>query len=288
MNWIILSILTALFSALKDIWSKFLFGSSDDVLVQAFFLSAIPAPIFGIMVCFNGMPPIGENFIFALVAGSMLNIVAVISYLKAVKESDISLVVPLVALSPIFMLMTSPLILGEMPDKVGSIGILLIVIGTYMLNIKREKGFFYPFKALWHDNGARYMLLTALIWSISANFDKMGVINSSPIFWGFSIELGIATLIFILMLYNIGEHKTEIIKNFGSLSILGTLHGAMIFFQMFAVSVTLVAYVIAIKRISVLIVVIAGYLFFREKGIKERIIGSILMIMGFILITVFK
>jgi uncharacterized membrane protein len=288
MNWIVLSILTALFSAFKDIWSKYLFKSSKDVLVQAFFLSAIPAPIFGVVAYYNGIPKIGNHFILALILGSTLNILAVTSYLKAVKESDVSLVVPLVALSPIFMLITSPLILGEIPDKYGAIGIFLIVLGTYMLNLKKKMGFFYPFLALWHDSGARYMLLTAFIWSISANFDKMGIINSSPVFWAFSIELAISVLIFLIMISKINYHKNEIKNNFCALSILGIFHGAMIFFQMFAVSMTLVAYVIAIKRVSVLIVVISGYLFFKESGIKKRLLGSILMILGFIIITIFK
>ena len=50
---------------------------------------------------------------------------------------------------------------------------------------------------------------------------------------------------------------------------------------------TLVAYVSSIKRISVLISVIFGYLFFKEKGIVGRFIGAAIMVLGVILISLF-
>jgi len=52
-----------------------------------------------------------------------------------------------------------------------------------------------------------------------------------------------------------------------------------------AISLTLVAYVIAIKRTSVIISVIFGHSIFKEKGIKERLLGAIIMVIGVLFIT---
>jgi uncharacterized membrane protein len=56
---------------------------------------------------------------------------------------------------------------------------------------------------------------------------------------------------------------------------------------MIAISMTLVAYLISIKRTSAVISVLLGSLIFKEKGLKERILGSILMILGVLFITLF-
>ena len=54
---------------------------------------------------------------------------------------------------------------------------------------------------------------------------------------------------------------------------------------MTAINLTLVAYVISIKRTSTIMSVFAGYLVFKEKGVKERLIGTVIMIIGVLFIT---
>ena len=98
-----------------------------------------------------------------------------IFYMKAIKASDLSITVPMLTFSPLFLLITSPLTLGEFPNLFGLFGILFIVAGSYMLNIKqRKEGWLVPFKALLSQNGPKFMLIVAFLWSISANFDKIG------------------------------------------------------------------------------------------------------------------
>ncbi len=55
--------------------------------------------------------------------------------LKALKTGNLSEVFPLISLSPLFMLITSPLIGGEFPRLITIPGILLIVVGAYLLNL---------------------------------------------------------------------------------------------------------------------------------------------------------
>ena len=54
---------------------------------------------------------------------------------------------------------------------------------------------------------------------------------------------------------------------------------------MTAVSLTNVAYMIAVKRTSLLIGVLYGHLFFREPGIRHRLPGALLMVAGVALIA---
>jgi uncharacterized membrane protein len=50
---------------------------------------------------------------------------------------------------------------------------------------------------------------------------------------------------------------------------------------------TQVTQVIAVKRMSALFGVLWGHLLFKEKGLRERAAGTVLMMMGVFLITIF-
>ena len=55
--------------------------------------------------------------------------------------------------------------------------------------------------------------------------------------------------------------------------------------QMLAINLTLVAYVISIKRLSAVMTVLFGYLIFKERGIRERLMGAVIMVGGVLIIT---
>jgi len=57
---------------------------------------------------------------------------------------------------------------------------------------------------------------------------------------------------------------------------------------MIAISLTQVAYMISVKRLSLLMGVLYGYILFKETNIKERFAGTLLMIIGFAMIILFQ
>ena len=79
----------------------------------------------------------------------------------------------------------------------------------------------------------------------------------------------------------------QIIKNYKFFGLLGFFHSLMIITHMIAMSLTQVTYMIAVKRTSLLFSIGYGYIFFKEEKIRERLLGSLLMIIGVILIVVF-
>ena len=164
----------------------------------------------------------------------------------------------------------------------------MIVFGSYILNIKeKKKGILAPFKALLNNKGARLMLLVAFIWSITSNFDKIGLQNSSPVFYGICVNIFITIGITPFIFLKSRKKLKQIPKNLKSLIPVGIFNGLMILFHMIAISMTLVAYLISIKRTSAILSVIMGSVIFKEKGLKERILGAIIMILGVLCITLF-
>lgn len=287
MTWFIFAILTAFFESLKDVFSKQSLKYIDEYIV-AWSLMFFSLPFSLPILLFVGIPPLNGKFWLALIAGGSLNIIATLLYIKAIKSWDLSITVPLVTFTPLFLLITSPLMVHEFPSLLNTVGIFLIVTGSYVLNLKeRHKGYLAPFQALLAQTGPKLMLAVALIWSITSNFDKIGVVNSSPTFWAIAIYAFIAAGLFPIMLYKSHKKLKQIPKFWKILLPLGLFNALGILLQMQAVSLTLVAYVISIKRTSVLMSVGFGHFIFKEKGIQERSLGAAIMILGVAIISLF-
>ncbi len=285
--WLFLAFLTALSEALKDVFSKYSLKNSHPLLV-AFSMRLFALPFLLPLLLFIDIPGLGANFWPALVVGGSMNILITILYLKAIQHSDLSLTVPMVTFTPLFLLITSPLIVGELPNMTGIAGVLCIVMGSYFLQFQsRSKGFLAPFKSLVSEKGPRLMLLVAFLWSITANIDKVGIQNSSPIFWVISVSSFLFVGMVPLVLWKIPRQLAQIKTYLTALFPVGLFTALTLIFQMHAIQMTMVAYVISVKRTSALMVVVFGALLFKESGFKNRILAVSLMVMGVILISLF-
>jgi drug/metabolite transporter (DMT)-like permease len=280
MTWLAFAILTAFFESLKDVSSKYGLKKIDEYIVT--WVSIVFSTLFLIpLLLWTKIPPINAQFWVALLIGGSLNVVSFTLYIKAIKVSDLSLTVPIVTLTPLFLLVTSPLIVHESPSTADAIGVFMIVVGSYVLNLReRSQGYFAPLQAILREKGSRLMLMVALIWSITSNFDKVGVVNSSPLFWSTALYGFLAIGIFPIVLYKSRHQFDQILPNVKVLATIGLFHALAISFQMIAVTYTLVTHIIAIKRTSALISVLFGHFLFQESGLQERLAGAAIMVAG--------
>ncbi|MEM1393247.1 MAG: DMT family transporter [Cyanobacteria bacterium P01_H01_bin.150] len=127
-----------------------------------------------------------------------------------------------------------------------------------------------------------------LVWSLTANIDKIGVQNSSPIIWTITAHLSVAVFTLPIVFLKSKPNIQNLKSNFRNLILIGFINTLAILCQMSALQLALVSFVIAVKRTSALFNVLWGWLIFKEQGIKERIAGSIIMIIGVIVITLSK
>ena len=200
MPWFYFSLLAAISESLKDLCSKHGLRTVSPQLA-ACVASATPIPILLItLFATDSFPPLGSKYLPALAIGGALNILALFQFMRALQSSEMSLSIPFVSFTPIFLLITSPLLVGEVPNPQDIVGIVFIVIGAYLLQIQMtNQGWLAPISAMISQPGPRRMLFVALIYSITSNIDKIGVQHSSPIFWSLSITL-VMTMGFLLMI----------------------------------------------------------------------------------------
>jgi drug/metabolite transporter (DMT)-like permease len=111
--------------------------------------------------------------------------------------------------------------------------------------------------------------------------------NSSPLFWSIATSVFVALTLFPLMLYKSPRAAEKISMRVPALVPIGFFGAMTLIFQMTAISLTLVAYVIAIKRTSAVMSVVWGHLIFKEGGFKNRLLGATIMFVGVLLISLF-
>jgi uncharacterized membrane protein len=282
---IILALGVALFKGVQSVYQRKNALETDE-FVTAWSSRVFGLPVLGLAIIYDGVPKLSSEF--ALYAVPVSAVIALTSILiaKAFKESDASIVTPMFALSPILVVGTSFLILKETPSLLGLAGIVLITLGAYILKLEESKKLLDPFKKLWSERGVQIIIMVILIYSITANIDKIGVQKSSPIMWPLTIYLLSSAIMTPIMMKKSDKWKSNLREDWKPLGLLGLLGGASIILQMTAIKLTLVSYVIAIKRLSIPIAVILSFLMLKEKdSFKERIAGSALMVIGAILIS---
>lgn len=291
MLWLVFVLLAAIFAPLQDLVSKRALQRLGDEYIITWSSRFFALPFF-LPLLFDQLSqemPTWDVWLVGIMAAVLfLQIVSNVFYFRAIKSSDLSLTIPIISFTPLFLLATSPLILKEFPGKWDILGIIFVVGGSYILKIKsKNEGYFAPLKALFRENGPRFMLGVAVIWSFLSTFNKMGIEKSSPIFWAALTSTVLATAMTPMILYTSKENVKLIPQNFFYLFLIGVLQGLTILCFMQAMKLTLVAQAVSVKRTSILFSVLLGHLFLQEPGIQERMTGATVMLVGVVIITLF-
>jgi uncharacterized membrane protein len=290
MHWVFLSLASAFFLATSDALAKKAVADQNEYLV-AWFRLVFTLPLLIAALFMIPFPDLDADFYKAFFIALPIELVTIILYIKALKASPLSLTLPFLALTPVFLIAVSYLALGETVSVAGGMGIVLIAAGSYVLNIEEvKKGMFAPFKAILREKGSQFMIAVALLYSITSSMGKMAIEHSSPVFFGAAYFIALNIAYIPVGLY-MGRHDLKAFirgKRYISLLLPGLFYGLMIIAHMEAIKLTKVAYMISVKRTSLLMGVLYGYVLFREKNIRERLLGALLMFAGFVLVVIAK
>lgn len=294
--WIVLALVAAVCTALRDVASKHAVRRASPTAV-GLGVAAVPAILLGIIVLAGRPPAPGDGFWTALLVSGGINALATPLIVLALQRSDLSLVVPLTSLTPLFMVLTGAIVLGERPGPMGVVGVGTIVVGAWLLALPAHRqGALDPFRALLRDPGARAMLLVAFLYSISATYDKVGVQASSPLFWAAAVNLVVMAVLGAAVARGLlrtrsrrpapsADTEVPALAALPAILLAGLVAAIMAAAQMTALLLTLAAYVIAVKRISTLFGVLLGHSVFQERAVRQRLAGAAVMLAGFSLLV---
>jgi drug/metabolite transporter (DMT)-like permease len=284
MSWYFLSLLCAVSVATADALTKRFFSHLlpyEMGLIRIFFTLIW----LGTAAFFIPRPNLDGVFWAAMAAALPLEVLAFICYMRAIKVSPLSLSLPFLAFTPIFVILTGRILLGEQISTAGFAGIMLIVIGSYLLNLSRARtGLLGPLQAVFREPGSRLMLFVSLLYSMTASLGKLAITHSSPSFFAIVYYFFFA----FSMAFFFPAVKKARAANVVSRPLIGILVGAVaavgVFSHMIAISMVQAAYMLSLKRTSILFGVLYGAFWFKEERIGERMAGAVIMVTGAVLI----
>lgn len=287
--WIIYALLCAFFAATTDPIAKNLLKHDSDEYLVGWLSLLASLPFLALFYFSHEIAPVSPELIRTILAVLPFEILATILYYRALKMTDISLSVPFIALTPAFLMLTAFLLLGERIRLMGAFGIILITAGVYSLNLKEAKyGFVNPIKVIISNRGSLYMALVALIFSVTSALSKKAMLNSSPesipLIYVLSVTLAMLPIILYRLKkrYSVLKASPRAVMSYVS---LGLFSAASSIFYFKSVSLAKVAYVISLKRTSLLMSVAYGWIFFRERDIRIRFFSTFCMFLGIVLIV---
>jgi drug/metabolite transporter (DMT)-like permease len=285
MLWLLYALISGLSWATTDALCKQGLVKENE-LVLAWVRVGYAVPFFLLIWPYVDIPQLDGTFWWVMAILIPCDIVGLLLYVRALKISPMSLTIPFLALTPVFVILTSFLILGELPSRLGLAGILLIVVGAYMLNIHTSKhGIWGPLRAIAHERGSLLMIMVAFIYSFSSTLGKLAMLHSEPVFFSMFYFTAVALVFLIILLVKLGRSSKEIFLNPKLFLSIGFFNALMILTHFLALDLTKVAYMIAVKRTHLLFGVLYGWILFGEKNIGERMLGSGLMLLGILLMA---
>jgi uncharacterized membrane protein len=287
--WIVLSLLSAFSLATSDALTKKIITPSNEYVI-AWFRIVYSLPALALAAALTPVPALDRTFFLAFCSALPLELLAILLYYKALRLSPLSLSLPFLSFTPVFLMLFSWIIMGEAVSLIGGLGIALIALGGYGLNLSSLRtGPLGPIRAVARERGSLYMLIVALIYSATSALGKLAIAHSAPAFFGATYYLALAVcLLPVIAVRRGGSRFLEDLKATARPALLpGLFDSVQSVTHFYAVSMANVAYMIAIKRFSLLIGSVYGFTLFNERNMRERLIGSLLMFAGFVIIVVF-
>jgi len=289
MHWINLTLLSAFFLATADTLSKrYLshYRPGELVLVRFGVAGMLLLPL----LLWEPWPSLSPVFWGWIAVAMPLELLAMWLYMQAIRSSPLSLTLPYLAFTPAFNTLTAYLVLGETVTLGGFSGIILIVFGAWLLNLQATQNgsglnILAPFRAITRERGSRLMLMVAALYSLTSVTGKGALLHATPAFFGpfYFVALGAASLLLfasrdVSTWRALGRHPWAHLA-------IGACMGAMVVTHFYAIEHIEVAYMIAVKRISLLFGLLYGAWLFKETGLLKNLVAGMLMVLGVFLIV---
>jgi drug/metabolite transporter (DMT)-like permease len=287
-------------SLLLILAAAFLHAAANAILKQArdklaytwWMLGASSA--IGLPLLLTGLPRDAYGWILVIVSG-LLEAIYFAALSRAYSLGDLSQVYPLARGSaPLFIVAWAALFLGERPSAAGLTGILTVVLGLYLINLPSLTAWSRPLSGA-NPPAQRWALLTGLLISAYATVDKLGVQHVAPTAYLVMI-LVVAWLALAGQWFNAARRQALLDEVGRARSaeatwarlriVLGALFGTVAYLLvLLALQLSPVSYIGAVREISVVIGAWIGVRFFSEPAGPVRMVASMLIFLGILLIA---
>ena len=230
------------------------------------------------------------KIIMLMFFASILGSLAFLFMAKSVRHIDISISAPLLALSPAVTALIGFILLGEILTIFQIMGMGLIVIGSYVITFEKKDTFLKGIMNFIKYKYYRFIMFSVILYAFASITDKyfLTTYNLEPVTYVAIMQVFIAFHLFVMISIFHRGYK-DIQEGFKRakwlILFISVFTVGYRFAQAEAFKQAQTGLVIAIKRMSALIVVAFSGKLFHEEHLIKKIIASLIMIIGVLLIV---
>ncbi len=214
--------------------------------------------------------------------GALLSITNYLLLVNTYKRLDLTLAYPISRSSTIFLPFLAYLFFSERIDTIGWLSVILVSLGVLIIPANRRNGSSLSLLPAPEERwGLVFAILAAFSVAIYTLWDRAAVSHMHPFIYMYCYNTA-TCLFFIPSLNKLSKEsvRKEWTINKFRISGVAFLNTFSYVLMLFALSMSKVTYVGALRQLSLVFGVALGWMFLKEKLNRARIAGLILIIVG--------
>ena len=232
---------------------------------------------------------LGLDFWANILIAVVLAVAGYVFLWYALKSTDLSVLGPINAYKAVLGLLLAVVLIGEVPNLFGLVGVALIVAGSYfVIDRVPGQGHRSAFRQFTREPGVQ-LRFSALICSAAESvFLKRALLLSSPIttFLVWTVLcFAIAATAAVLLRRDVVTEVRRLRSDWRTVLWLAATTALMQLTTLLTFGTLQVGYSLALFQLSTLVTVYLGHRYFQERNIRRRLLGSLVMVIGAMLIV---
>ncbi len=266
-------------NSLSNVFQKKLAFEGENPVIVNFInyllLSLLSVPL----LFFVDYSAVNLKFLLYALAGGLTGAVCNCFMVMALEKGELSVLGPINSYKAVIGLIFGMLILHEMPNMYGILGIALIISGSYFI-LESPKALM--------KKDIQYRIYALIFSAIEAVFIKKVIILSS-ITASFitSSFLGAIFSFIIMNIFSSSKLKLPVKRHLIMYVLTALCFGLMTFTTAYVFKYMNVGYALSLFQLSIIINVILGYKLFNEKNLLKKLFGSLIILIGSATILIF-
>lgn len=266
-------------NSLSNVFQKKLAFEGENPVIVNFInyllLSLLSVPL----LFFVDYSAVNLKFLLYALAGGLTGAICNCFMVMALEKGELSVLGPINSYKAVIGLIFGMLILHEMPNMYGILGIVLIISGSYFI-LESPKALM--------KKDIQYRIYALIFSAIEAVFIKKVIILSS-ITASFitSSFLGAIFSFIIMNIFSSSKLKLPVKRHLIMYVLTALCFGLMTFTTAYVFKYMNVGYALSLFQLSIIINVILGYKLFNEKNLLKKLFGSLIILIGSATILIF-
>ena len=224
-----------------------------------------------------------------ILGGSVMQCFYLVMLGRAYTRGDLSLVYPIArGTGPMLVPILAVLTLGETIAWPAILGIVLVVAGIYTVCWwRRFQEILADPVGFFRDSGVLYAILTGCIITVYTLLDKRAVEYVQPFLYMYFLTVGVTVGLapYIFRKYGLGQIRGIWNGNLWTIPVAGLLSFLAYACILTAFSISRVSYIAPAREVSIVVGVLAGVLILKEPFGRGRLLGSAMIVLGLVLIS---